>query len=355
MIVSGCSLVLARKFSPRRFLADVQLYKCTVVQYIGELCRYLVNYMRENPTKFKHSIRVAGGNGMRPEVWDEFQDGLNIQTVVEFYGATEGNGVLMNICHKKERHARGAIGRAGTIASFIMGEKIVRFNVETEEVERGPDGFCIECKPGEPGELIMPILSHRPSSQFVGYTDAESTKKKVLHNAFVKGDQYFRTGDLISKSNHQYFFIDRIGDTFRWKGENVSTLEVSTIVSTAPGVLEANVYGVQVPLHDGRACMVAITATEGFTLEGLAKTCEELPTYARPMFVRVLEGEGDQTATLKQVKGRMREEGCDPSRIPEKLYCFEPELKIYIPFTQELYATSRNRSPSSNLMFLSYI
>jgi len=203
-------------------------------RYIGELCRYLVS---TPPGKFDraHKVRVAIGNGLRPEIWEEFQTRFNIPEIGEFYGATESNGALFNHC--KTADARGAVGRLGWLLKRTTGYKLARFNVEKEELVRGPDGRCIECAAGEPGELLMPIKPNDPSTQFAGYSDPKATEKKLVRDAFEQGDKYFSTGDLLSRDAKGYYhFVDRIGDTFRWKGENCSTTEVTEVIATFPGI-----------------------------------------------------------------------------------------------------------------------
>ncbi|CAE7270998.1 Slc27a4 [Symbiodinium necroappetens] len=238
-LVSGATLVLARKFSASRFWTEISEQGCTAFQYIGELGRYLVNYAREHPevTQIPHKLKGAVGNGLRPEVWDEFQDKFNIPVVTEFYGATEGNAALLNYCRKTDLASRGAIGKGG----FFFDKALLGFTARL----RGC-AVRIETSPGEAGELICPIDDNHPTRRFEGYTDSKATEKKVLRDVFTKGDAWFRTGDLLSKdSSGLWYFVDRIGDTFRWKGENVSTMEVSQVLSSFPGVEEANVYGVQ--------------------------------------------------------------------------------------------------------------
>eukprot|EP00405_Crypthecodinium_cohnii_P018707 CAMPEP_0206475058 /NCGR_PEP_ID=MMETSP0324_2-20121206/33853_1 /ASSEMBLY_ACC=CAM_ASM_000836 /TAXON_ID=2866 /ORGANISM="Crypthecodinium cohnii, Strain Seligo" /LENGTH=632 /DNA_ID=CAMNT_0053950343 /DNA_START=41 /DNA_END=1939 /DNA_ORIENTATION=+ len=351
-ILTGATLVLSKKFSNTRFWSDIMEYQCTAFQYIGELGRYLVNYARENPDvkKLKHKVKVAVGNGMRPEVWDEFQDGFKIELVVEFYGATEGNGALMNFCEREDLASRGAVGRMGALIGKVTNAKIVRFDVEKEEIVRGKDGFCIECPYGEAGELIFPNVQDDPTKAFKGYTDAKATEKKLLTNAFSKGDSWFRTGDLLTKdSKGYYFFVDRIGDTFRWKGENCSTMEVSEIVSAFPGVVEANVYGVKVPgSMDGRACMVAIQGPPSLqdksNLEALQKLCQkELPPYAQPLFLRFLPAM-EITGTFKHQKVNLREQGCDPSAVPDPLFWLSPHSRVYEPFGEAEYKILENGS-----------
>jgi len=330
-ILTGATLVLAKKFSNTRFWPDIMAHECTGFQYIGELGRYLVNYSKEHPEVLglPHQLKVAIGNGLRPEVWDDFQDGFKIPLVCEFYGATEGNGALINFSQRGDKASRGAVGRAGTLMKKVLKTRIVKFDVDKEEVLRGPDGFCIDCEPGEAGELIFPIIADDPSKNFKGYTDEKATAKKILKDAFAKGDSWFRTGDLLSSDTQGFFyFADRIGDTFRWKGENCSTMEVSEIVSTFEGVSEANVYGVKVPgSQDGRACMVAINGPESLqseeSLNALQKLCEkELPKYAQPLFIRFLPNM-EITGTFKHQKVQLRNEGFDPSKVADPVYYLE--------------------------------
>mmetsp|Transcript_16508 Transcript_16508/g.36472 ORF Transcript_16508/g.36472 Transcript_16508/m.36472 type:complete len:636 (+) Transcript_16508:47-1954(+) len=345
-IITGATLCLSRKFSNSRFWREISENDCTVVQYIGELCRYLVNYAKANPDvyKIKHKLRMAVGNGLRPEVWDDFQDGFAIDQVAEFYGATEGNGALINLCHRSDKASRGAVGRAGALITKVQGFKIAKFDVENEEPVRGKDGRCVECAPGEAGELLMPILQGKSTTEFVGYTDEKATAKKLISDAFEKGDQYFRSGDLLRKDEKGYFFfVDRIGDTFRWKGENVSTMEVSEVVSEFPGIAEANVFGVKVPgVQDGRACLAAVTLQEGADIDFAAfkkHIADNLPTYARPLFLRYLPAEGGpSTGTFKQQKVALRDQGVDPSKVGgDPLHWLNPATGSYEPFTQALH------------------
>jgi len=336
-LVSGATLVLARKFSASRFWTEISEQGCTAFQYIGELGRYLVNYAREHPevTQIPHKLKGAVGNGLRPEVWDEFQDKFNIPVVTEFYGATEGNAALLNYCRKTDLASRGAIGKGGFFFDKVLKLRIVKFDVDAETPIRGPNGFCIETAPGEAGELLSPIDDNHPTRRFEGYTDSKATEKKVLRDVFTKGDAWFRTGDLLSKdSSGLWYFVDRIGDTFRWKGENVSTMEVSQVLSSFPGVEEANVYGVQVPGEsDGRACMAALNCPEELQsrdkLDAVQALCEkELPGYARPLFLRFLPSM-EVTGTFKHQKVHLRNEGIDLTKVQDPIYVLHPASKRY--------------------------
>jgi len=271
-------------------------------------------------------------------VWDDFQDRFNIPEIGEFYGATEGVGGLLNHCVTRED--RGAVGRQGWLLGKLMGTHIVKFNVVEEEPVRTPDGFCIECGVDEPGELLFPI---KEGEEFAGYKDnKEATAKKVAFDVFVKGDKYFRTGDLLKRDSRGLIhFVDRIGDTFRWKGENCSTTEVTEVMSIFPNVEECNVYGVQIPNNnDGRAPMCAITpsgALEDLDLEGLAKHVqEELPPYAVPIFLRIVPKVA-VTATFKHQKVALRKDGCDVTKIKDDMFWLNPKTKVYEPFTAKEY------------------
>ena len=330
----GGSVVLRRKFSATQFFDDVHKYDATLFQYIGELCRYLLNTPPGANDK-NHRIRLAVGNGLRPEIWEDFQERFNIPRVLEFYGATEGNVALMNF-----DGTPGAVGRIAPWARKRFNVAIVKFDTEKEEVVRGPDGFCIKADYGEAGEAIGQISNDpdQPTGRFDGYADKAATEKKILRNVFEEGDAWFRTGDLLREDSRGYFyFVDRIGDTFRWKGENVATSEVAEALSVYDGIKEANVYGVQVPGADGRAGMASIVADESVDLDKLAAYLrEQLPEYARPHFLR-MQPEMEVTGTFKHRKVELVKEGFNPDEIEEPLYFMCPDTKGYIPLDKPLY------------------
>ncbi|MEI9903751.1 MAG: AMP-binding protein [Asticcacaulis sp.] len=225
-LMNGATLVLKRKFSASQFWGDVRSQGITHIVYIGELCRYLVNSppSAEPSDETRHKVRMAFGNGMRPEVWEHFQKRFNIPDIIEFYGSTEGNVSLFNLDGQP-----GAIGRVPKILRDRFNVRLVRFDVESEMPDRKPDGLCYECKPGEIGEAIGQI-AHDARHAYSGYADKAASQKKILNDVFKKGDAWFRTGDLMKQDKAGYlYFVDRIGDTFRWKGENVSTSEVGRI------------------------------------------------------------------------------------------------------------------------------
>lgn len=345
LIQSGSTYICRRKFSASHHWEDCRKHSATVMQYIGELCRYLLAVTDKGPSEQQHCLRIAIGNGLRPEIWDDFQRRFNIPEVGEFYGATESNFASMNHC--KNFQGQGAVGRAGPIALKFKPMKIVKFDVEQEAPVRDiRTGFCVECGPNEAGELIAPIRKVQTASgemdDFEGYTSKEATDKKILRDAFQKGDSYFRTGDLIRRDTKGYFyFVDRIGDTFRWKGENVSTMEVSEVLSSFPGIVDANVYGVQVPNKEGRACMAALTMEPGASLNPtrFATHCRaNLPPYAVPLFVRLLAEQINLTGTFKHQKVEYRKEGCNPSKIQDDMWWFNMSSGTYEPYGPAQYA-----------------
>jgi fatty-acyl-CoA synthase len=296
------------------------------------LCRYLLN---APPARFErdHKIRAITGNGLRPEIWKNFQQRFAIPKIIEFYGATEGNVSMLNY--------DGTVGAVGRIPSYmqrIFNTRIVKFDVEHEMPVRGADGFCLECAVNEVGETIGKITAE-PGRTFDGYTKDADTQKKVLHDVFEKGDAWFRTGDLMRRDRHGYFyFVDRIGDTFRWKGENVATSEVAEALGVVPGVKEANVYGVAIPGMDGRAGMAALVTGSGFDISELSGALAgNLAAYARPVFVRLLS-ELEITGTFKQRKVELVKDGFDPGAIADPLYWLNHVSGTYEPLTKEQYA-----------------
>ena len=329
--LNGGSIVLRKKFSTTHFWPEVVAENCTMFVYIGELCRYLAN-QPEHELERAHKIRLIFGNGLRPDVWDEMLDRFKVGEVLEFYGATEGNVSLFNFDGK-----RGAIGR---VPGYLRGKfniRVVKFDVETETPVRGPDGCCIECAPGEVGECIGHIANDARSN-YVGYADKAATEKKVLHDVFQKGDSWFRTGDLMRVDSDGYiYFVDRIGDTFRWKGENVATSEVAERLAAIEHVLEVNVYGVPVGDLDGKAGMAALVADPEFDLAAFAQYVDEhLPSYARPIFLR-LQQAIETTGTFKYRKVDLVGDGFDPTRTKDPLYFRDPN-KGYVKITKAVFA-----------------
>jgi len=338
-LFAGGTIVLARKFSATNFWWDCERYEVTVFQYIGELCRYLLN-TDACPHECNHKIRICVGNGLRPEVWGPFQARFKLPRIVEFYGATEGNVMMFNFDGYP-----GAVGRIPWFAKKAY-ERIhfVRFDYDSEMPVRGEDGFCIECETDEVGEVIGHI-SDEPGEGFEGYGDRKADEKKILRNVFEEGDMFFRTGDLMRMDKNGYvYFIDRIGDTFRWKGENVATSEVGEALSRFDGVEEANIYGVHVPGADGRAGMAALVAMPGLDIDKLSEHISaHLPAYARPLFLRLLP-QMEITGTFKHRKVDLQKEGFDPSAITDPLYFFDDVAGVYVPLDAALYEKIKSGS-----------
>ena len=334
-LTSGASLVLKRKFSVNEFWDDVHKYKVTIFQYIGELCRYLLNAPYHKHEK-DHNLRMVSGNGLRPDIWDNFKERFNITNILEFYGATEGNVSLMNYDGKS-----GAIGRIPKYMQKILNIHIIKFDIEKEEPIRDENGFCIPCGVNEVGEAIGEIIL--PGS-FEGYVDKTATNKKILVDVFTKGDQFFRSGDLLSKDELGYvYFVDRIGDTFRWKGENVATSEVAEAFAGFDGILETNVYGVSIPGSDGKAGMAALSTDRDINLENLYESLSSsLPSYAQPLFLRIKK-EIEITGTFKHRKVELVKDGYNPREIKEPMYFCDHETQTYLPLDQELFDKIQNK------------
>jgi fatty-acyl-CoA synthase len=328
---SGGALILKRKFSVHEFWEDIHKYDATMFEYIGELCRYLLNAAPSSLEK-GHKIRAITGNGLRPEIWRQFQERFAIPRIVEFYGATEGNVSMLNY-----DGTVGAVGRVPDYLEWLLPSRIVRFDVEKEMPVRGSDGLCIECGPDEVGEALGGVSS-RAGREFEGYSNRAESDKKMLRDVFSRGDLWFRTGDLMRRDGHGYFyFVDRIGDTFRWKGENVSTGEVGEVLATVRGVREVNVYGVTVPGVDGRAGMATLVADGDFSLDDLSSRVKaRLAPYARPIFLR-LSPRIEVTATFKQRKVDLVRQGFDPSAISDPLYFLDTVGGRYESLTPERY------------------
>ena len=332
-LVNGGSVLLRQRFSASHFWDDVVEWNCTLFQYIGELCRYLVN-SPPHPREAEHRLRLCCGNGLRPDVWDEFQHRFHIPQILEFYAATESNFSLYN-CESKP----GAIGRIPSFLAHRISVALVKFDIETGEPIRNEGGFCIRCSANEVGEAIGKILDgSSPGSRFEGYTDKEASDRKVLRNVFVNGDAWFRTGDLMRRDESGYFyFVDRVGDTFRWKGENVSTTQVADTISAHPSVIEAVVYGVAIPGTEGRAGMAAVVVSEDFGLVAFRQyLAERLPEYARPLFLRI-RGEIEMTATFKPKKQDLSREGYDPTITADAIYFDDRISQAFVKLDTAVY------------------
>ena len=334
MLSAGASVVLADKFSAGSFWHDVVRWDCTLFQYIGELCRYL---LRAAPSEYEtsHRLRLACGNGLRGDIWEAFQARFSIPQLLEFYAATEGNFSLYNVEGRP-----GAIGRIPPLLAHRFPAAIVRLDIEAGVPVRTEDGMCIPCARGEIGEAIGRIgTADDGGGRFEGYTDAAETEKKILRDVLARGDAWFRTGDLMRLDEAGFFhFVDRVGDTFRWKGENVATSEVNEAVADCPGVVDATTYGVEIPGADGRAGMAAVVVDDRFDLaefrEGVSR---RLPAYARPVMVRFCTAL-DTTETFKQKKHQLVREGFDPRLVADPLFFRDPKSGAYRPLDAASHA-----------------
>ncbi|KAI1392515.1 fatty acid transporter [Hypoxylon trugodes] len=335
----GATMVLSRRFSHKTFWPEVHASKATRIQYVGELTRYLLN-AEPSPLDKGHHVYLASGNGMRPDIWEAFRERININ---------------------RGDFGIGAIAIRGPIFHLLNGSNEVRVHIDpdTQEIIRGKNGFAIKCKTNEPGEMIArvdPASISNPGGTPKYYGNAEAGEKRLVRDVFAKGDIWFRSGDAMRLDPEgRLFFVDRLGDTFRWHSENVSTTEVENAASSFPQVAEVNVYGVAVPNTEGRAGCMAIVAAEGVSttlediesgrgldLKGLAEHClAELPRYAVPIFVRVVK-ELEYTGTMKIQKGRLRAEGIELEAIEkaakekgaevDAIYWLPPGGKAYVPF-----------------------
>lgn len=331
-LLFGATVAIRKKFSASGYFADCVKFNATIGQYIGEMCRYILATPPSENDK-KHKIRVLFGNGLRPQIWPQFVERFSIPKVGEFYGATEGNANIIN-----NDNTVGAIGFVSRILPTIYPISIIKADQDTGEPIRGPDGLCQLCKPNEPGVFIGKIIKGNPSREFLGYVDDKASAKKVVKDVFKKGDAAFLSGDLLMADERGYlFFVDRTGDTFRWKGENVSTGEVEAQVSNVAGYKDTVVYGVSIPHTEGRAGMAAIYDPErSVDLDKFAEELKHLlPTYARPQFLRFLT-KVDLTGTFKLRKVDLQKDGFDPNKIADTMYYQTPKGR-YEPLTAEIY------------------
>jgi fatty-acyl-CoA synthase len=334
MLAAGASVVLSDRFSASTFWRDVVRWDCTLFQYIGELCRYLVK-APPSSLETQHRLRLACGNGLRGDIWEEFQARFSIPQILEFYAATEGNFSLYNVEGKP-----GAIGRIPALLAHRFPAAIVRTDTETLTPLRNADGLCVACDVGEAGEAVGRIgTADDAGGRFEGYTNAADTEKKILRDVFAKGDAWFRTGDLMKIDDRGFFhFVDRLGDTFRWKGENVATSEVNEAILECRGVIDATTYGVLVPGTDGRAGMAAIVTDASFDFAGFRDhLARRLPAYACPVFVRLCTTL-DSTETFKQKKQDLIRSGFDPHDVRDSLFFRDPTSGDFVALDADRHA-----------------
>ena len=327
---AGASSVIRRRFSASKFLKEVREHGCTCLIYIGELCRYLTNHPTE-AGEADNPLRAAMGNGLRPDVWMNFKERFGIKRITEFYGSSEGNVAFANLMNKD-----------CTIGFTANEIALVRYDVDNDEMVRDGAGRPVEVEPGEPGLLLAQI---NETAVFEGYTNPEATEKKIVRNLRENGDAWFNTGDLIKEVDvgftlgyAHYQFVDRVGDTFRWKSENVSTNEVGEIINGHPAIAVTNVYGVEIPGTDGRAGMAAVTLAEGhgqLDLNEFSRYVREaLPAYAVPVFLRV-QPEQQVTGTFKLLKGELKAQGFDLAQINDPVFVMKPGSDHYEPLTAD--------------------
>src|ERR1700761_7566976 len=318
-INSGSTLALGKWVSASRFWDEVIASRATAFIYIGEICRYLLN-QPEKPTDRTHKVRLIAGNGLRPEIWDEFTARFNIGRVCEFYAASEGNTAFINVFN---------VPRSAGWAAMPVA--YVAYDADTGEPQRGEDGWVQKVPAGEPGLLLSPVSRLQP---FDGYTDKSASEKKLIRDAFRKGDCYFNTGDVMSPQGMGHAaFVDRLGDTFRWKGENVATTQVERALGSDKTVEECTVFGVEVPRTGGRAGMAAIKLRDGADFDGKAlgeTVYQELPVYAMPLFVRIVDSM-EHTTTFKSRKVDLREQAYGPE-VEDPLYVLAGRDEGYVPF-----------------------
>ncbi|KAJ8338716.1 hypothetical protein SKAU_G00355020 [Synaphobranchus kaupii] len=330
----GATCVLKKKFSASQFWTDCKKYNVTIFQYIGELCRYLCNQPKAEGEK-EHKVRMAVGNGLRQDVWREFHRRFGEIRMCELYGSTEGNLCFMNHVGKV-----GAVGRSNFFYKLLFKYELVKYDMVKDEPLLNEQGFCERVKKGETGLLLSRVNARAP---FFGYAGSKQlTEKKLLRDVLVQGDMYVNTGDLMVEDEEDFIsFRDRVGDTFRWKGENVATTEVAETLGLVDFIQEANVYGVEVPGSEGRAGMAAVIIRPNCEFDGkklFDQVLHYLPGYARPLFIRIQDFM-ETTGTLKHQKFRLVDSGFNPSTISDPLYFLDNGEKSYVPLTDAVYGS----------------
>lgn len=338
-LINGTTGVIAMKFSASRFWKECAQNNVTVCQYIGEICRYLLSQPKR-PEDHLHQVKLMYGNGLRKEIWEEFRDRFRIQNICELYGSTEGTTSLLNT-----DNTVGAIGFFPVLAKLLgkyVPMRIIKVNPESGVPVRDSEGRCVICKPYEPGEIVA-IIGTDPLTKFDGYADEKATSKKIYRDCFSKGDRVFSSGDIVYKDELGYvYFKNRTGDTFRWRGENVSTTEVEAVVTSlaANPSIGCAVFGVPVPGVEGCAGMAAVTdPRRSLNLQSLLEGFQTmLPPYAIPIFLRIVS-QDDTTGTFKMSKIKLRKDGFNPSSCyPDPVYFLDLTAKPprYVPVDQAI-------------------
>ena len=330
---TGACMFIRRKFSGSNFLREVRDHRATCFIYIGELCRYLLNVPAQ-PDDHNTPLTRMMGNGLRPDVWHEFKNRFGVERIAEFYGSSEGNVAFINMLNKD-----------CTVGSTSVPIALVKYDVDADEIVSDENGHCVLVADGEPGLLLGKITE---KTSFEGYTSKEETEKKILRDIFKTGDAWFNTGDLMktvdvgfSLGLPHFQFVDRVGDTFRWKSENVSTNEVGEIINAHTQIDFCNVYGVEIPKADGRAGMASLVLTEGLDtldIESFSNHVNEhLPAYARPVFLRI-QSELDTTGTFKMLKGELRKEAYDLDQVSDTIFVLKPRSDTYVRLEEDFAA-----------------
>ncbi|KAH7095664.1 long-chain fatty acid transporter-like protein [Paraphoma chrysanthemicola] len=342
VIHAGATIALGRKFSHRTFWPEVAASEANIIQYVGELCRYLLNGP-PNPYERKHKVQVAWGNGMRPDVWEPFRQRFGIPIINELYAATDGLGATFN--RNAGPFTAHTIGLRGLLWDWRYRDQEVRvkMDVDTEDIMRDENGFAIRCGVNEPGQVLHRLTPETLPSVKGYYNNDAATENRRIYDVFEKGDMWFKSGDMMRQdADGRVFFVDRLGDTFRWKSENVSTNEVADMIGKYPQIAETNVYGVSVPGYDGRAGAASIVLADGvteatFNFKDLATHARAvLPGYAVPLFLRITPAL-EYTGTLKIQKGRLKREGIDLDLVTgdDKMYWLPPTSDSYLPFERK--------------------
>ncbi|MBU0992747.1 MAG: long-chain-acyl-CoA synthetase [Proteobacteria bacterium] len=326
-IHGGAAILIRRRFSASQFWVDVKKYHATAFAYIGELCRYLYN-QPSCPEEKDHAIQKIIGNGLRTDIWKSFKKRFQIPYIFEFYASSEGNITFLNLMNLD-----------CTIGIGLTPYAIAQYNVEQDKLIKNKKGFTQKIRKNEAGLLLGEITD---KSRFGGYTSEEATEQKIFRDVFKKGDAWFNTGDLVKKIGFGHAqFVDRIGDTFRWKGENVSTVEVEEVIDSIDMVNESSVYGVQIPGTEGRAGMASIITDinpESFDFLNFTRQLRRLlPSFAVPVFIR-FQKEFETTATMKRIKSKLKQTGFNPGEVKDPLYVLFPGTPEYVRLTQSLYS-----------------
>lgn len=350
-LIFDSSMVIKRRFSASQFWPDCIKYRATCAQYIGELCRYLLSQRPNEQVDKSHQVRLMFGNGLRPQIWREFTERFGIKQIGEFYGSTEGNANIVNFDNRP-----GACGFVSRILPIIYPVTLIKCDPLTGVPQRDSRGVCMRCGPGETGEFVGKIIEGDPTRSFDGYANSEATKKKIVRDVFWRGDMAFSSGDLLEMDEYGYvYFKDRTGDTYRWKGENVSTMEVEAIVSDLLEQQDCVVYGVEVPNCEGKAGMLATTLPAASSSAGGApnqddnstkdgidfpKLVREMKTklapFAIPVFIRVCD-QIEATGTFKLPKVKLQQEGYNISKLQDPIYLVDLKNNDCRKLTKELY------------------